>query len=258
MYGGARSTLPARRASAPRRRRGTIGPRSMPCGSAFELLEGEAVGLLAVAVAERAGAQREVEQALAAAARRTARARPSAPSSADRPRRARRRRPVVDGGDVDVVAAHAGQAAPPSRMRISHSSGRPSAGGKTGVEHVGRAADRERARSGRRGAAARAATGRGGSRAAWRVVSFSQLSTLIMQSSPASASSSRSPPGVDSTGLPATVNSARIWPSPGVAISSARHDTGTWPEHLGRAAHAALPAAEVSARRPRARASAGR
>jgi hypothetical protein len=35
--------------------------------------------------------------------------------------------------------------------------------------------------------------------------------------------------GVDSTGFPATVISALICPSPGVAISSARHDTGTWP-----------------------------
>ncbi len=64
---------------------------------------------------------------------------------------------------------------------------------------------------------------------AWRVVSLSQLSTLIMQSSPSSAASRRSPPGVERTGLPATVKSARIWPSPGVAISSARHETGTWP-----------------------------
>ena len=38
---------------------------------------------------------------------------------------------------------------------------------------------------------------------------------------------------MDSTGLPATVNRARIWPSPGVAISSARHDTGTWPSTSG-------------------------
>jgi hypothetical protein len=37
------------------------------------------------------------------------------------------------------------------------------------------------------------------------------------------------PAGVDNTGLPATVISALIWPSPGVAISSARQDTGTWP-----------------------------
>ena len=33
--------------------------------------------------------------------------------------------------------------------------------------------------------------------------------------------------GVDRTGLPATVMSARIWPFPGVAISSAKHDAGT-------------------------------
>ena len=44
-----------------------------------------------------------------------------------------------------------------------------------------------------------------------------------------SASASRSPFGVDSTGLPATVNSARIWPSPGVSISSARHAAGSSP-----------------------------
>ena len=52
--------------------------------------------------------------------------------------------------------------------------------------------------------------------------------------------------GVDSTGLPATVISARIWPSPGVAISSARHDTGTWPSTSG-APRTRVPPAELGA-----------
>src|SRR6478736_5164878 len=64
---------------------------------------------------------------------------------------------------------------------------------------------------------------------ACRVVSLSHRSTAIIASSVGSASSSLWPAGVDSTGLPATVISALIWPSPGVAISSARHDTGTCP-----------------------------
>ena len=37
----------------------------------------------------------------------------------------------------------------------------------------------------------------------------------------------------DSTGLPAIVTSARIWPSPGVSISSARHATGSSPKTSG-------------------------
>ena len=49
--------------------------------------------------------------------------------------------------------------------------------------------------------------------------------------------------------------SALSWPSPGVAISSARHEHRHLAEHLGRAAHAAAPAAELGlARRPRCRA----
>ena len=41
------------------------------------------------------------------------------------------------------------------------------------------------------------------------------------------------------------MNSARIWPSPGVAISSARHDTGTWPSTSGAPRTRRLPPAEV-------------
>ena len=40
--------------------------------------------------------------------------------------------------------------------------------------------------------------------------------------------------GARAAGLPATVISARIWPSPGVSISSARHATGSSPKRLGR------------------------
>src|SRR6185503_17715184 len=64
---------------------------------------------------------------------------------------------------------------------------------------------------------------------ACRVVSLSHRSTEIIASSVGNASSSLWPAGVDSTGFPATVISALIWPSRGVEISSARHDTGTWP-----------------------------
>ncbi|MCY1361131.1 hypothetical protein D9M69_477880 [compost metagenome] len=40
--------------------------------------------------------------------------------------------------------------------------------------------------------------------------------------------------GVDRTGLPATVTSARTCPSPGVSISSARAATGNSPPYSGR------------------------
>ena len=80
---------------------------------------------------------------------------------------------------------------------------------------------------------------------ACRVVSLSHRSTAIIASSSGSTSSSLWPAGVDSTGLPATVISALIWPSPGVAISSARQDTGTWPKHLLGAADAGAEAAEL-------------
>ena len=43
-----------------------------------------------------------------------------------------------------------------------------------------------------------------------------------MKSSVSSAWARRGPLGLESTGLVATVNSARTWPSPGVSISSAR------------------------------------
>ena len=56
---------------------------------------------------------------------------------------------------------------------------------------------------------------------------------LIIASSIGSASSSRPASGADSTGLPAIVMSARTCPSPGVAISSARHDSGAWPSTSG-------------------------
>ena len=79
--------------------------------------------------------------------------------------------------------------------------------------------------------------GVGGGRitSAWRVVSLRYRSTLTMNSSVASAASSRSLFGVDSTGLPATVISARTWPSPGVSISSASVATGSSPRDLGQA-----------------------
>ncbi len=54
-----------------------------------------------------------------------------------------------------------------------------------------------------------------------------------MHSSSGSAASRRAASGADSTGLPAMVMSALIWPSPGVAISSARQETGNWPSTSG-------------------------
>ena len=86
-----------------------------------------------------------------------------------------------------------------------------------------------------------------------------------MKSSASSARSSRPPFGVETTGLPATVTSARTWPSPGVSISSARHDDRQLAEGLGQPAHAARASARTArpcrcrpcptscaARRPRA------
>ena len=50
-----------------------------------------------------------------------------------------------------------------------------------------------------------------------------------MQSSWGRAASSRPESGAEITGLPQITTRALIWPSPGVSISSARHDSGTWP-----------------------------
>ncbi len=55
-----------------------------------------------------------------------------------------------------------------------------------------------------------------------------------MKSSRPSARASRSPPGTESTGLPASVIRARIWPSPGVSISSAIVVAGSIPLSSGR------------------------
>ena len=55
-----------------------------------------------------------------------------------------------------------------------------------------------------------------------------------MKSSPSSARASDAPSGVDSTGLPASVSSARTWPSPGVSISSRSTLTGSSPANSGR------------------------
>ena len=52
------------------------------------------------------------------------------------------------------------------------------------------------------------------------------------------------------TGLPAIVISALIWPAPGVAISSARHEIGTWPSTSGAPRTRLLPAAELAAVAP--------
>ncbi len=232
-----------------------MGPRSMPCGAAFTPVQVEAVGLLAVAVAERARAQGEVEQALgpavvvALAERRPVEARASAASTSKNP---------SSIAATSTSSAGWPRHAPARRIEDLPLLG-PSVAGREDRRRVLRcAADRERSRSGRRDGPARAARGPGRITSAWRVVSFIQLSTLIMQSSPSRAASRRSPPGVDRTGLPATVNSARICPSPGVAISSARHDTGTCPSTSGAPRTRLCPAAEVRRRRPRGPASAGR
>ena len=55
-----------------------------------------------------------------------------------------------------------------------------------------------------------------------------------MKSSVSTAASSAAASGVETQGLPATVTSARTWPSPGVVISSARPTTGSSPNTSGR------------------------
>ena len=67
-----------------------------------------------------------------------------------------------------------------------------------------------------------------------------------MKSSRASASARRAPFGVESTGLPATVTSARIWPSPGVSISSSSVTTGSSPLNFRIVAHARMPTSLVN------------
>jgi hypothetical protein len=54
-----------------------------------------------------------------------------------------------------------------------------------------------------------------------------------MHSRSGSAASSLEASGAEITGLPAIVISARMRPSPGVVISSARQDMGTWPKTSG-------------------------
>ena len=54
-----------------------------------------------------------------------------------------------------------------------------------------------------------------------------------MQSSIGRASSSWAESGALMTGLAAMVMRPCSWPSPGVAISSARHEHGTWPSTSG-------------------------
>ncbi len=71
-------------------------------------------------------------------------------------------------------------------------------------------------------------------RCAWRVVSLRYGSIETMKSSPANACSSLRPFGVESTGLPAEVTSARICPLPGARISSASADTGNSLPNSGR------------------------
>ena len=59
------------------------------------------------------------------------------------------------------------------------------------------------------------------------------MSTATMKSSDSSARASPAPSGVDSTGLPATVTIARIWPSPAVSISSRITAAGSSPANSG-------------------------
>ncbi len=55
-----------------------------------------------------------------------------------------------------------------------------------------------------------------------------------MKSSVSTAASSAAASGVETHGFPATVTSARTWPSPGVVISSARPTTGSSPNTSAR------------------------
>ena len=100
MYGGASSILPdgvCRRSRGPA---GTIGPMSIPCGCALIVSQREAVGDLAVAVAPRSGADREVDDALRTAARRSGAIVASASSPCDR--HSAEKKPSSMRGDVDV------------------------------------------------------------------------------------------------------------------------------------------------------------
>jgi hypothetical protein len=71
-----------------------------------------------------------------------------------------------------------------------------------------------------------------------------------MKSSSCSARLKRSPLGADSTGLVATVISARTWPSPGVSISSARQVMGNSPITSGAPADAGVAKRPVLTPRP--------
>ena len=60
------------------------------------------------------------------------------------------------------------------------------------------------------------------------------MSIDTMKSSFSKAAAMRLPFGAESTGLPASVTMARIWPSPGVSISSASAAEGRSPSVSGR------------------------
>ena len=104
-----------------------------------------------------------------------------------------------------------------------------------------------------RSATSRAARARGGSRPRAGSSRSRRCPSASMKSSCSTARSSRPLLGVDTTGLPATVISARTLSSPGVSISSASARHRQLAEGLGQPAHAALPAPE-----PNAAAAAGR
>jgi hypothetical protein len=62
----------------------------------------------------------------------------------------------------------------------------------------------------------------GNSQCAWRWLSRCTKSTATNRSNCSRAASSFAPSGPDTTGLPELITKARIWPSPGVVISSGR------------------------------------
>ena len=116
-------------------------------------------------------------------------------------------------------------------MRISHSCGRSPRGKIAGDQRAALRTAKPHSASSQCGCSSAESPGR--ITCACREVSFSQLSTLIIASSIGSAASSRPASGADSAGFPAMTISPRTRPSPGVAISSARHEIGAWPSTSG-------------------------
>ncbi len=206
----------------------------------LELRERQTVGIGAEAVAVRTGAQHEVEDALGTAPRRErlhqlvgvaafdVRARARRPPSA----RARRRTKSSSASTSACAPWPADHAREPQH-RCATPGPRPA--------RARRAAASSSRRCGSRGCTARRRSGRGRAPGSGGRITFGVARRLVEVDVDAhhevERRRARGRAGRSSASTPRgcrrCVTSARIWPSPGVSISSARHTTGSSPKNSG-------------------------